>query len=175
VVKTTVSNPLTLANAVTRAVHELEPGAALANASSLQTILARSIARRSFTMVLLGIAAAMALLLSAVGIYGVISYVVAQRRGEIGVRMALGAPMRHVTRMVLGQSLGLALLGVIAGLAAALATTRALSALLYGVAPTDPVTLVAVPLVLLGVALVASYLPARRAARTDPVMALRAE
>jgi ABC-type antimicrobial peptide transport system permease subunit len=100
---------------------------------------------------------------------------VTQRRGEIGVRVALGAQMRHVTRLVLSQSLGLALIGVTAGIVAALVTTRVLSALLYGVAPTDPVTLVVVPVVLLGVALIASYLPARRAARTDPVMALRAE
>lgn len=175
VVKTTVSNPLTLTNAVTRAVQELEPGAAVANVASMETIVARSIARRSFTMVLLGIAAGMAVLLSAVGIYGVISYVVAQRRGEIGVRMALGAGTRHVTRMVLGQSLGLTLVGVAVGLAAALATTRVLRVLLYGVAPNDPVTLVAVPVLLLGVALIASYVPARRAARTDPVVALRSD
>ncbi|HEX7120893.1 MAG TPA: FtsX-like permease family protein, partial [Gemmatimonadaceae bacterium] len=175
VVKTSVSNPLTLTNAITREVQELEPAAAVANVTSMETIVARSIARRSFTMVLLGIAAAMALLLSAVGIYGVVSYVVAQRRAEIGVRMALGADRRDVTRMVLSQSLGLTLIGVVAGLAAALATTRVLRVLLYGVAPNDPVTLVMVPVLLVGVALVASYLPARRAARTDPVVALRSD
>ena len=138
-------------------------------------VLAKSMAKQSFTMVLLLVAAAIAMLLSAVGIYGVISYVVAQRRGEIGVRMALGAQVREVTLMVLGQSLGLAVLGVFAGVLAALATTRFLSALLFGVSPSDPATLVIVPLLLILVAVVATYAPARRAARIDPVEALRSD
>jgi predicted permease len=175
VLRTTGSDPLALTNTVTQMVQELEPGAAVANAASMETVLARSIARRSFTMVLLAIAAGIALLLSAVGIYGVISYIVTQRRGEIGVRVALGAQVGHVTRMVLGESLWLALAGVVIGVGAALATTRVLSALLYGVEPNDPATLVIVPAVLLVVALIASYAPARRAARTDPVEALRGD
>ena len=175
VVRTSVSNPLELANAVTRLVQDAEPQATLANVQTLEHVVAQSIARRSFTMLLLGIAAAIAMLLSAVGIYGVISYIVTQRRGEIGVRMALGAQVRQVTGMVLGQSVGIAALGVAAGVVAALLTTRVLGALLYGVAPNDPLTLLVVPVLLLAVALIASYAPARRAARTNPVEALRSE
>lgn len=175
VVKTTAGDPMTLATAIGRIVNELEPQAAVVDPRTMETILARSIARQSFTMVLLLISATMAMLLSAIGIYGVVSYIVAQRRGEIGVRVALGARVRDVTGMVLRQSLGLALLGVVVGVLAAIATTRFLGALLYGVSPGDPVTLAAVPLVLLAVAALASFVPARRAARVDPVEALRSD
>ena len=175
VVKTTVGDPTTLTNAIGRIVNELEPQAAVVNPRTMETVLARSIARQSFTMVLLLISATMAMLLSAVGIYGVVSYIVAQRRGEIGVRVALGAGVRDVTGMVLRQSLGLAILGVFVGVLAAIATTRFLQALLYGVSPADPVTLAGVPVVLLAVAALASLVPARRAARVDPVEALRSD
>ncbi|HYC53176.1 MAG TPA: ABC transporter permease [Gemmatimonadaceae bacterium] len=173
VLRTTAGDPLTLANAVSRIITELEPEAAVVNPRTMDSILARSIARQSFTMVLLLISATIAMLLSAVGIYGVISYIVAQRRGEIGVRVALGASVREVTGMVLRQSLGLAVAGLVVGVLAALATTRFLRTLLFGVEPGDPLTLVLVPGVLLVVALLASYVPARRAARVDPVEALR--
>lgn len=175
VVKTTAGDPMTLANAVGRIVNELEPQATLVNPRTMETVVARSIARQSFTMVLLLICATMALLLSAVGIYGVVSYIVTQRRGEIGVRVALGAGVRDVTGMVLRQSLGLAVLGIAVGVFAAIATTRFLRALLYGISPGDPATLVAVPLVLLAVAALASFVPARRAARVNPVEALRSD
>jgi predicted permease len=175
VVKTTAGDPMTLADAIGRIVNELEPQAAVVNPQTMETLLAGSIARQSFTMILLLISASMAMLLSAIGIYGVVSYLVAQRRGEIGVRVALGADVGDVTRMVLRQSLGLAVVGVAIGVVAAISTTRFLRALLYGVAPGDPVTLVAVPLVLLTVAAVASFFPARRAARVDPVEALRSD
>src|SRR5205823_7337088 len=111
VLKTTAANPLSLTGTVTRIVQELEPQAAVANVATMETVLAGSIAKQSFTMVLLLISAAIAMLLSAVGIYGVISYIVTQRRGEIGVRIALGARTRQVTTLVLAQSLGLALIG----------------------------------------------------------------
>ena len=175
VARTTSANPLSLTSAVTRFVQDLEPQAAVANPRTMETILARSIARQSFTMALLLIAATIALVLSAVGLYGVISYLVVQRRSEIGVRMALGAQVSDVTGMILKQSLGVAIVGVIAGVFAAIAVTRFLDALLYGVTPTDPATLGLVPLLLLAVAAVASYAPARRAARIDPVEALRAD
>jgi predicted permease len=175
VVKTMVGNPLSLSGPVARIVQELEPEAATANVTTMGALVAQSMARQSFTMALLLIAAASAMLLSAVGIYGVVSYIVSRRRGEIGLRVALGAQAPEVTAMVLRQSLALALSGVVVGLLAAWGATRALRALLFGVGPTDPLTLVVVPLALLAVAGLASYAPARRAARTDPAEALRME
>jgi len=116
-----------------------------------------------------------ALALAAVGIYGVMSYSVAQRRNEIGIRMALGARPADVLRLVMGEAMGVAVAGAAAGLAAALALTRLMSGLLYGVASTDPLTFAAVCAVLTAVALTATYVPARRAVRVDPLSALRAE
>ncbi|MBX6365326.1 MAG: ABC transporter permease [Gemmatimonadetes bacterium] len=166
-----------LTEEVRRAVAELDPSVAVANIAPLSDVVARSesVARRSFTLLLLGLAAGMALLLSAVGIYGVVAYLVAQRRAEIGVRMALGADVGRIGRLVVLQSARLAAAGIVIGLVGALAATRLLSSLLFDVRPTDPVTLGAATLALLGVALLASYVPARRAARVDPVQALRAE
>ncbi len=124
---------------------------------------------------MLAIAAAVALALGVVGIYGVISYVVSQRTREIGVRMALGADHRDVSRMVLRQGMILAGIGVVVGLVAAVGLTRFMSSLLHGVEPTDPATLGAVAALLVAVASLASYLPALRASRTDPLEALRFE
>ena len=126
-------------------------------------------------MMLLAIAAAMALLLSAVGIYGVVSYVVGQRRGEIGIRMALGARAASVSRMVIVQSLRIALAGVAIGLILAVIVTRTLSSLLFEVSPSDPATLLAVSLVLIGITTIASWAPARRAAAVDPLEVMRTE
>ena len=167
------SSAVTLGNAVARIAQEIDPEVAVANVTTMETLLARSMARQSFTMVLLLICAAIALVLSAVGIYGVISYLVLQRRGEIGVRMALGARRPQVIAMVLRQSLGMAAAGVVVGVLAGLALTKFLAALLYGITPTDPVTFVAAPVVLLSVAALASLMPARRAARVDPAETLR--
>ncbi|HET7584285.1 MAG TPA: ABC transporter permease [Gemmatimonadaceae bacterium] len=173
VLRTGASNPMSLAGSVTRIAQELEPQVAVANVATMETLLARSMAKQSFTMVLLLIAALMATLLSAVGIYGVLSYLTAQRRGEIGVRLALGARPPQVAGMVLRQSLVLAMAGVAVGVLAAWGTTRALRALLFGVQPGDPVTMLAVPVGLVAVAALAAYIPARRAARIDPASALR--
>jgi putative ABC transport system permease protein len=173
VVRTHGASPLSLTPAIGRLVAQLEPQAAIANAQLMQTLVAKSMAKRSFTMFLLVIASAMALFLSVVGLYGVISYVVGQRRGEIAIRMALGAQSGEVGRMVVGQSLRLALLGVAVGIFAAMATMRVLQSLLFGVSPTDPVLLVGASLLLLAVAAAAGYGPAYRAAHVDPADALR--
>jgi predicted permease len=165
----------TLAQAATSRLHELDEHLPIANSQPLQTIVNRSMARTSFVLLLLGIAAVVALLLGVVGIYGVIAYLVSQRRREIGVRMALGATAREVRGMVVRQGLGLAGLGAATGLVAALALSRVLGSLLYGVSATDPTTFATVLLALLGIAALASYLPARRASAIDPTEALREE
>ena len=173
VVKTTRGDPMTLVPAIQRIAAELDPQVAISRAQTMDAVVSKSIAKQSFTMVLLLLSAVIATLLSAVGIYGVISYIVAQRRGEIGVRLALGAGIGQVTTMVMRQSLAIAGIGVVVGVFAALATTRFLRALLFGVSPVDPATIVAVPLLLIGVAAVATYLPARRASHVDPAEVLK--
>jgi ABC-type antimicrobial peptide transport system permease subunit len=132
-------------------------------------------ARTSFTLVMLALAGAMALLLGIVGLYGVIAYSVSQRTHEIGIRMALGAQKRDVLKLVVKGGMGLTVIGVCTGVAGALVLTRFLSSFLYGVKPTDPLTFVVVSLVLTGVALLACYVPARRATEADPLVALRYE
>ena len=157
------------------AVGSENPSLPLANPRSLEVDMRASMARTSFTLVMLAIAAGMALLLGAVGVFGVISYVVSQRTREIGVRVVLGAQRGTVRRMVLGQGLRLVLAGVGVGLVASVVATRLMTGLLYGVSPVDVPTYVIVAVVLTAVALLASYLPARRAARVDPMVAIRAE
>jgi putative ABC transport system permease protein len=144
-------------------------------AHSYEEIVSRSLAERWFSMVLLGIFAVLALVLSSVGIYGVISYVVGQRTHEIGIRIALGAQRKDVLALVLGEGTRTTLLGVGIGLIAALGLTRLMASVLYGVSATDPLTFVAVAGVLAAVALAATYIPARRAMRVDPIVALRYE
>jgi putative ABC transport system permease protein len=157
--RTTLANPMSVASTVTGLLEELEPQAATGNVQTMESVVARSIARHSFTMALLLIASLVAMALSAVGIYGVIAYIVAQRRGEIGLRMALGARASQMRLVVLRES----------------ATTRMLGALLFGVQPNDPATLATVPLLPLAVVTLASYLSARRASSIDPAEALRGE
>jgi predicted permease len=174
-IRTTQPNPASLLPQARQVVWSINPNLPLANVRTLDEILEDSMARTSFTMVMLGIAAGVALLLGAVGIYGVISYVVSQRTREIGVRIALGAQNVDVSRMVLKQGLVLAGGGVGLGLVAAFGLTRLMSSLLYGVETSDPVTYAAVAAALASVALLASYLPARRASGVDPMEALRFE
>jgi ABC-type antimicrobial peptide transport system permease subunit len=175
VVRTSLDDPTAIVPAVRRVLTEMDPAVPLGTVEPMSRVVAKSIARTSFTMLLLGVAAGMALLLSAIGIYGVISYVVGQRRGEIGIRMALGAPVAQVRRLVVVQSLRLAAIGVVLGLGAALASTRVLASLLFEVSPTDARVLAVVALLLVGLAALASYAPARRASRVNPAEALRAE
>jgi putative ABC transport system permease protein len=137
--------------------------------------LSNSVAQRRFQALLLGVFAAVALVIATVGIYGVISYAVSQRTQEIGIRMALGAQTSDVLRMVVGQGMRLALIGVALGLAAALALTRVMKNLLFNVSATDPATFAIIVLLLVGVAFIASYIPARRATKVDPLIALRSE
>ena len=160
---------------VQQAVWSVNPNIPLADVRTVEEIYDRSMARTSFALVLLSIAAGLALVLGLIGIYGVISYSVSQRTREIGIRMALGAEEGSVRQMFLGQGLILAAIGVAAGLAAALPLSRLLQALLFGISPLDPVTYVAVAAVLLGAAALATYLPARRATAIAPVDALRVE
>ncbi len=160
---------------VREAIWGVNPNLPLADVRTLDELLAGSMARTSFSLIMLGIAAAVALILGTIGIYGVISYLVSQRTRELGVRLALGAEAGDVRRMVLGQGLILSGTGVIIGLGAAVGLTRLMEALLYGVDPIDPLTYGAVALGLTLVALLASYVPARRASMVDPVVAIRFE
>jgi len=172
-IRTHGTDPLSLAPAARRIVTAIDREVPVANVQTMQTIVEQSTARTTFAMLLLAVAGSMALLLSAVGVYGVISYTVAQRRPEIGVRMALGAQAAQVGRMVVAQSLRVAAAGIAIGLLGAFATTRVLQSLLFGVSPTDPVTLGGVTIVLVMLGALAAYAPARRATKVDPVEVLR--
>ena len=162
-----------LATAIRHIMAQLDPQVPIADVEPLETIAARSVAQISFTMLLLALSSAIALVLSAAGTYGVMSYLVARRRAEIGVRVALGAPLGAVGRMVVMQSVRMAAVGAVAGVVIAAAGTRVLGALLFEVSPTDPTVLATVPVVLVAIAAAASFGPARRATRVDPVAALR--
>jgi putative ABC transport system permease protein len=173
VVKT--SRAETIAPEIRALVHEIAPGAPVYRIYTMAALAARSMAQLSFTMLTLFVAAGLALILGAVGLYGTLSYVVSRRTREIGIRMALGAAVRDVRRMVVVQGGRVALIGVVIGLVAAVFLTRSLESLLFGVAALDPIVLAAVSLLMVGVALLASYVPARRASAVDPMVSLRAE
>ncbi|PYV13934.1 MAG: ABC transporter permease, partial [Acidobacteria bacterium] len=169
------SDPLGLARAVREEIRAVDKTVPVYGVSTLEAQLEEFNAPRRFQTLLLGLFAALALGLAAVGVYGVLHYAVARRTQEIGIRMALGARAGNILRTVLGQGLGLAAAGVALGLAGALGLTRLLSGLLFGVGATDPATFLAAPLVLLAVAAAASLIPARRATKVDPLEALRHE
>ena len=175
VVLRTKGDPEAVMAPVRRAVAEIDPREVVYSVQTLDQVLANSLAARRFSMILLGIFAALALLLACVGIYGVISYLVGQRTHEIGVRVALGAQPADVMRLVVGGGAKMALTGVAIGIAVALALTRLMAGELFGVTAHDPLTFFVVAFVLIVVALLASYIPARRAMRVDPITALRYE
>jgi predicted permease len=171
----TAGNSGDIAGAIRQGAEKVVSSAVLYDVRPMGEIVARSISTQRLTMFLLSIFSALALVLSAVGIYGVISYLTGQRTHEIGVRVALGASRSDVLRMVLGQGLKITLMGVAIGLAAAFGLTRLITTMIYGVGATDPLTFGSVALLLSGVALFACYIPARRAMRVDPIVALRYE
>ena len=169
------SDPLRIAAAVTEVVHKFDANLPVTHVMTLDQLVSDSVSPRRFSSALVAIFAGLALLLAAIGIYGVMSYTVSRRTQEIGVRMALGAQLGSVRRMILGQTLRLTLLGVGIGLAGAFVVARFLTSLLFGVGVYDPVTFLGVAALLIVVALAASYIPARRAMRVDPIVALRYE
>jgi ABC-type antimicrobial peptide transport system permease subunit len=173
VVRTNLSDAASLSTAVRREVAQIDADVVLTSVRVFEDYVARSLARPRFNALLLAIFAGVALLLTAIGIYGVMGYSVAQRRQEIGIRIALGAQKGDVLRLVIGGGMKLTAIGVGIGLTAAFALTRVLNALLYGVKPFDAPTLIAVAILLSLIALLACWLPARRAAGVNPLIALR--
>jgi predicted permease len=169
------SRAASMTGEVRELVRQVAPEAPVYREFTMEFLARRSMIQLSFTMLTLGVISVLALILGAVGLYGVLSYIVAERTREIGVRMALGATASRVQRMVVTQGAQVVLVGVALGIGGALASTRALGTLLFGVAAVDPIVFVVVPVMLLGVGMVASWLPARRASLVDPIEALRSE
>jgi putative ABC transport system permease protein len=156
-------------------VHSIDKDQPVENFSTMEAVVSRSVAQPRFLAILLGVFATIALALAVVGVYSVIAFSVAQRTHEMGIRMAIGARPSHILSLVLREGMSLALMGIAVGLAGSFAITRAISGMLYRVSPTDPLTFVLISLLLTGAALAASFIPARRAIRVDPMVALRHE
>jgi putative ABC transport system permease protein len=171
----TTADPSSLTAAVRRQVQALDPNQPVYNVSTMEQTLDQSLVTERLSMTLLAALAFLALILAAVGIYGVMSYNVTQRSHEIGIRLAIGAQPRDVFKMVIGNGMMLALMGVACGLVSAFGLTRLMTTMLYGVEPTDPGTFVSIGILLTGVALIACYVPGRRATKVDPLVALRYE
>jgi ABC-type antimicrobial peptide transport system permease subunit len=171
----TQQDPLAAMHSISQAVQGMNSQIVISETETLNDVISDSLAAKRFAMILLGVFAALAMVLSSIGIYGVISYLAGQRTQEIGIRMALGAERGNVLRMVLGQAGKMVLLGISIGVAAAIGLARLMASMLFGVSPWDPLTLVGVVLLLALVSLLACYIPARRATRVDPMIALRYE
>jgi predicted permease len=175
VVVRTESDPAAIMGPIRAAVREIDPREVIYNVQTMQDVWSSSMAARTFSMVLLAIFAALALLVAFVGIYGVISYLVSQRTREIGVRMALGAQRHDILNLVLSHGARMTVLGAAIGIAVSLGLTRLMASELFGVTPYDPVTFASVAVLLMAVGLAACWIPARRAMRVDPMVALRYE
>jgi putative ABC transport system permease protein len=171
----TQGDPVSLIPTLRQAVWTIDPNQPIANITTMNEVISDNMSQARLNMILMAVFGGLALLLAAVGIYGLLSYAVTQRTQELGIRMALGAQVKDVLQLVLKQGMGLALLGEVIGLVAAFASTRILRGLLFGVTPTDPIIFLAVFQTLALVAFVACYLPARRATKVDPLVALRTE
>ncbi len=171
----TDGDPTAIAPAIQREIRGLDPNQPVSDVRTMNQVMSEWVARSRFNTLLLGLFAGLATLLSAVGIFGVMNYSVALRTRELGLRLAVGAQPRQVLLLVLRQGLGLTIVGVVLGLAAAFALTRLLSGLLFGVAAVDVTTFASISVLLVIVSLLACYLPARRAMRIDPLSALRYE
>lgn len=171
----TAGDPYAVVPTLKRSITDLDGRMVMFGAESMEDYIKDSLASRRFTRLLLGVFAGLALVLAAVGIYGVVSYTVTQARHDIGVRMALGADSRRVLGMVIGDAMKTALIGITIGAMVAFGVTQAMKSLLFGVRATDPLTFAAVAAVLVGVTVLASYVPARRATKIDPMIALRVE
>jgi putative ABC transport system permease protein len=171
----TADDPASLAAIIRRVTRDLDRRVAVSDVRTMEAIVASSVQKTRFTVSLVAAFALAALILGAIGIYGVMSYLVSQRAQEMGIRLALGATAREVIALVVGRAARLAALGALAGIVAALLTTRWLGTFLYGISATDPITFVGVPVLFVGIAVAASYAPALRATRIDPVRALKSD
>ena len=171
----TEGDPAAIASAVRREILKLDPEQPISSVRTMETVLSDSLMLRRVSMLMLAIFAALALTLAAVGIYGLTAYSVSRRTHEIGLRVALGASQAEILRLIVVRGLVISLIGAAIGLAAAFQLTRALSGMLYGVTATDPLVFAGVPLLLVAVSVIASYVPARKATRIDPLVALRYE
>jgi putative ABC transport system permease protein len=171
----TLGDPMSIAGSVRQIVREVDPDQPISNIATMADVLGDEAAQRRIGMIMLAAFAGLALLLASLGIYGVLAYFVTQHTNEIGVRIALGANRRNILALVLKKGMGLTLLGIAIGLATSFAFTRLMSSLLFGVKSSDPVTFTVVPLLLVVVALLACWVPARRATKVDPMIALRYE
>jgi predicted permease len=171
----TAQEPTSLTAAARRVIHELDPALPVQDIRTMDDVVAAAVAPARWSSALLGVFAGVALTIAVLGVFGVLSFIVTQRTRELGIRIALGAGPGQVRRLVVGRGLALVAAGIFVGLLGSIAMTRFMGSLLYGVTATDPITYLAVAALLASAALVASYLPARRATRVDPILALRAE
>jgi putative ABC transport system permease protein len=175
VARTSVSNPTGITSAVRKELAEMDRNIPLVRVRLFDEYLARALARPRFNAMLLSIFAGTALVLTAIGVYGVMAYSVSQRTSEIGIRIALGAGKNSIFRLVVGQAMTIVAISLVAGVVGAFAATRLLSSLLFGIGASDPTTFIGIMLLVSFVAFIAAWLPARRAMRVDPIIALRAE